>query len=446
METSRNGEHRRSAAAAKGKAKRPTTNGRPKYQLLPDLPPDEFEALKADIAVKGIQVAVFQDEEGSTLDGHQRERAADELGIKNYPITVIPGLTEEEKRHLVYSLNVKRRHLTRAQMRALIETELKRTPDIASNWLAEILGMDVKTVQAVRRHLESTLEIPKFTKLRGKDGKNRVAHYSRIVANTPRELKVAQAVARKLPPSCNGKILDTTTASRRANRYANQTTFNGQVIKPLPQDKIRLYHCPFQELQEVAGLRRKSVNVILTDIPYSKDFLPELDDLGKFAAEVLVDGGLFLTFVGQFHLDRYLDAFSRHLTYRWTLAATWDKDANLIHPLGISSRWKPILLYSKGPYRRTTGRKTDVLLMPHKEKGLHDWQQPLGIIEELIKNFSDPGNLICDPCGGGFTTALACRNLSRRFVGCDVDEECVAMGQQRLAAGGKKNGRPGKPR
>ena len=47
-----------------------------------------------------------------------------------------------------------------------------------------------------------------------------------------------------------------------------------------------------------------------------------------------------------------------------------------------------------------------------KEKELHDWQQPGAIIEELIKNFSDPGNLICDPCGGGFTTALACRSLS----------------------------------
>jgi site-specific DNA-methyltransferase (adenine-specific) len=393
-----------------------------------------------------MQVAVFQDEHGETLDGHQRERAADELGIKNYPITVIPGLTEEEKRHLVYSLNVKRRHLSRAQVRDLIEKELKRTPDIANNWLGEILGVSDMTVQAVRRHLESTFQIRKLTKLRGKDGKNRVAQYSRVIANTPRELKVAQAVARRLPPSCNGKILDTTTASRRANRYAHQRKFNGQVLAPSPRDAIRLYHCPFQELRKTAALRPKSVHLLLTDIPYNGEFLSQLDDLAKFAAEVLVDGGLFMTFAGQYHLDRYLDAFGRHLTYRWTLASTWEKDANLIHPLGISSRWKPILLYSKGPYRRTTGRKTDVLLMPHKEKGLHDWQQPLGIVEELLKNFSDQGNLVCDPCGGSFSVALACRDLSRRFLGCDIDGECVAMGQQRLAAVANKNGRPRKPK
>ncbi len=141
-----------------------TVNGRPKYQLLPDLPQEEFEALKADIAARGVQYAVIQDEQGNTLDGHQRERALAELGIKRYPITVMSGLAEEEKRHLVYSLNVKRRHLSTKQKQALVEQELKRTPDIASQWLAEILGVDTKTVQAARKRLESTLEIPVLKK------------------------------------------------------------------------------------------------------------------------------------------------------------------------------------------------------------------------------------------------------------------------------------------
>jgi site-specific DNA-methyltransferase (adenine-specific) len=100
-------------------------------------------------------------------------------------------LTEEEKRHLALALNVKRRHLTRPQMQALIEQELKRTPDLTNNWLAEILGVDDRTVLAARKRLESTSALRKFTKLRGKDGKSRVARYSRIVANTPAELRVA---------------------------------------------------------------------------------------------------------------------------------------------------------------------------------------------------------------------------------------------------------------
>ena len=68
------------------------------------------------------------------------------------------GFTETEKRHLALSLNVKRRHLTRPQMRTLIDQELTETPDIASQWLAEMLGGDMKTVQSARNGLESTLE------------------------------------------------------------------------------------------------------------------------------------------------------------------------------------------------------------------------------------------------------------------------------------------------
>lgn len=413
------------------RGKSPSHNGKPKYQPLPDLPPEEFEALKADIAENGLQYPVIQDEKGNTLDGHQRERAERELGNKNYPIKVIAGLTEEQKWHYAISVNVKRRNLTTAQKRDLIEQEIKRTPDIADNWLAEILAVDDKTVRATRKRLEATSEIPKLTKLRGKDGRNRSAKY--VVANTPGELRIAQEIVGHLPASCNGKMLDTTTASRRVRRQIQEKTWEGKIAKPLASDSIRLYHCPFQKLCETAGLRPKSVHLILTDIPYGKEFLAELDDLGRFAKDVLVEGGLFITFCGQYYLDHCFRVLGEHLTYRWTLASVWERDANVIHPLAIMSRWKPILLYSKGAYRRTTGRRSDLLKMVRKEKDLHDWQQPVANIEELVKNLSDPGNLVVDPCGGSFTTALACHNLSRRFVGCDVDEGCVRRGQERLA-------------
>ena len=181
------------------------------------------------------------------------------------------------------------------------------------------------------------------------------------------------------------------------------------------------------------ALRPKSVHLIVTDIPYGKEFLAELDDLGRFAKEVLVEGGLFITFCGQYYLDQCFRILGEHLTYRWTLASVWERDANVIHPLAIMSRWKPILLYSKGTYRRTTGRRSDLLLMPPKEKDLHEWQQPVanhrGTRQELQRSWQ----LVVDPCGGSFTTALACHNLSRRFVGCDRDEDCVRAGQERLA-------------
>jgi len=306
---------------ASQKTKRNRRNGsRPKYQLLPDLPAEEYQFLKADIEDKGVLCAVFQDDKGCTLDGHQRERAANELGIK-YPIVVLPGLTEEQKRHLVYSLNVKRRHLTTKQMQTLIEQELLRTPDIANNWLAEILGVDHKTVLAARKRLESTWEIPKLKKLRGKDGKSRAASYGRIVANTPRELQIAQSVAKHLPPSCNGRMIDTVTASRHARRLARAEARDGRAVKPLSLDSIKLFHCPFHKLEKVAGIRSGSVDLVLTDIPFGKEFLPQLAELAAFAERVLVKGGLFVTYSGQYYLPQVIAAFGKHLTWRCRLGA-----------------------------------------------------------------------------------------------------------------------------
>ena len=68
-----------------------------------------------------------------------------------------------------------------------------------------------------------------------------------------------------------------------------------------------------------------------------------------------------------------------------------------------------------------------------KEKDRHEWQQPLEEVEEVVRYFSQPEDLVVDPCGGAFTTAVACYHLGRRCISCDCDESCVADGQQWLA-------------
>lgn len=406
-------------------------NGPPKYQPMPDLSPDEFELLKSDIDENGLQYPIVQDEDGITLDGHQRERALKELKIKNYPVQVIGGLNEEEKWQYALSVNVKRRHLTSAQKRELIKQELKRTPDIANNWLAEIIGADVKTVQTVRRKLVSTLEIPKLEKLRGKDGKHRSARYNQIITNTPKELEIARSVISDLP-SENGRILDTISAQRRARRNVKSLARNiNNVVKPSSNKDIRLYHCRFQNLEQEAKIKRNSVSVVLTDFPYSKNFLPQLSELSEFCNRVLKPGGLLVTYSGQYHLPEVLNRLGEHLTYRWQMASLWSGDSNMIHPLQIASQWKPILIFSKGKWKKKK-RWSDVSLVQGKDKSLHDWQQHEAEVEMLVRYFSEPRDLVCDCMAGSFTTAIACRRNGRKFVGCDVDAECVEIGHARL--------------
>ena len=50
----------------------------------------------------------------------------------------------------------------------------------------------------------------------------------------------------------------------------------------------------------------------------------------------------------------------------------------------------------------------------------------------FVKYFSQPGDVVVDCCGGAFTTALACRNLGRRFVGGDRSPVAIDVASRRL--------------
>jgi ParB-like chromosome segregation protein Spo0J len=150
-----------------------------KYQVLPELDPESFAAFKADIAERGVVVPVVVDEFGAIIDGHNRARACRELGINDYPVEVRSGLSETDKRTLARKLNVLRRHLTRDQVRQLIADQLRDTPEWADRRIGRELGVDHKTVGAVRAGLGSTGEIPQLEKTVGDDGKTRPAKQGR---------------------------------------------------------------------------------------------------------------------------------------------------------------------------------------------------------------------------------------------------------------------------
>ncbi len=85
-----------------------------RFQVLPDLSPDEFDALLEDIRCRGVQLPIEVTTDDEILDGHQRLRACAQLEIKDYPVKVVAGLkTDQAKRHHAIKANVLRRQLRR---------------------------------------------------------------------------------------------------------------------------------------------------------------------------------------------------------------------------------------------------------------------------------------------------------------------------------------------
>lgn len=54
------------------------------------------------------------------------------------------------------------------------------------------------------------------------------------------------------------------------------------------------------------------------------------------------------------------------------------------------------------------------------------------IMRAIVRDYSRPGDLVCDPCAGAGTTLVAARAEGRRAIGCEMDPETFAKAKARL--------------
>lgn len=65
-------------------------------------------------------------------------------------------------------------------------------------------------------------------------------------------------------------------------------------------------------------------------------------------------------------------------------------------------------------------------------KNLHPTQKPLKLCEWLIKTYSNEGDLILDNCMGSGTTAVACINTNRSYIGFEKEKEYIDIINHRI--------------
>jgi site-specific DNA-methyltransferase (adenine-specific) len=70
--------------------------------------------------------------------------------------------------------------------------------------------------------------------------------------------------------------------------------------------------------------------------------------------------------------------------------------------------------------------------MKVKEKRQHPTQKPLPVMKELVEMFSKKGDTILDPFLGSGTTAVACKELGRNFIGIEISKEYCKIAEDRL--------------
>lgn len=69
---------------------------------------------------------------------------------------------------------------------------------------------------------------------------------------------------------------------------------------------------------------------------------------------------------------------------------------------------------------------------PHPSTTIHPTQKPVELLEWLINTFSNKDETILDNCVGSCSTAIACMNTNRNFIGIELDETYFNSGINRI--------------
>jgi hypothetical protein len=424
-----------------------------RWQLLPPLSDEEYQALKADIAAQGVLVPVVIDEDtGEVIEGHHRLKAWTELrvaGVKvpDYPKQVVRFANDDDRVAFVLAANLFRRHLTREQ-RAEVEARLR-----AEGWslrrIGETVGVSHPTVLGDLK-IGKDLPISEPDRVERKGGGTYPARRPRptIFVSSPRDAARAAKALQALGDDASG-LIGLTRAEERA-RMANLARIRAEAGAGPSEhtgDTWELRTGDFRDA--LADLADQCVDACCTDPPYDAEGVPLYEPLGAFALRVLKPGRLAVVYAGHLQLDREMELLTRGgLTYMWHGVNVLAGRHTRVRTRMVFGQHRSVLLYSAGPYQPRSWLN-DVAFAEGRggpeERPLHPWQQALEPVRHWVRQVSEPGELIVDPFIGSGTTGVAAVMEGRRFIGCDIDPGCVETTRRRLVEldAGRENGEAG---
>lgn len=113
----------------------------------------------------------------------------------------------------------------------------------------------------------------------------------------------------------------------------------------------------------------------------------------------------------------------------------WRKD-NLVMNKYYMNQLEFILMLKKGAARNVNDMGiSNCLSCPNiigKGRDYHPTAKPIALMEVLIKQSSNVGDVVLDPFAGGGSTLIAAKRLERQYIGFEIDEQYYDMANRRL--------------
>ena len=195
------------------------------------------------------------------------------------------------------------------------------------------------------------------------------------------------------------------------------------------------------------GVKDKSFNLTVTDIPYGEvnrksNGLRNLDkgdaDVETFPLETFLDevcrvtSGSVYIFCGT---EQVSDIRKRLIINGMsTRLCIWKKTNP--SPMNGDKIWLSGIeccVYGKFPKATFNYHCVNTVFeFPCGRKKFHPTEKPVKLMEYIIGASSNEGDTVFDPCMGSGTTGVACLNLGREFVGCELSKEHFSVAEDRL--------------
>ena len=206
----------------------------------------------------------------------------------------------------------------------------------------------------------------------------------------------------------------------------------------------------------------KSFDLVIADPPYgiSRDLNCEDERLGTtaklsfnfgkwdkfdmkwFGEAIKKTKGWLVTFCAKKDIGKYWDALEKN-GFIAIDSAVWLKPDPL--PLNAKSRflnaWEALVIGKRpGAYFGSNySHNVFKYQAPKRKNRIHPTQKPLELIKEIIKLTTKQGDLVLDPFIGSGTTAIACRQLGRDFIGFEIDKDYFIKANRRIKESSSDN-------
>lgn len=165
------------------------------------------------------------------------------------------------------------------------------------------------------------------------------------------------------------------------------------------------------------------------------DISEYIDDLYR----VLRDKSHCYLMCNDFNLMHFLEVIGKS-DFHFTKCLIWDKCSKICGRYYMAQKEYIIMLRKGGDRQINECGTSDILSVPipsnkRKDKDglINQTEKPVKLMEILIRNSTNIGDVVLDPFMGSGTTARACVNLDRQYIGFEIDKRQVDYANNELS-------------